>query len=81
MFDDETGYGLSDPKHPTYTERYAAYADDERKRRRERGEPNQAVEGMCADPRGEPVCGATRDAYVCALPPHETGGHFFRIPR
>jgi hypothetical protein len=36
-FDDGTGYDLADPKHPTWAERMADRADDDRKRAK--GEP------------------------------------------
>lgn len=32
---DDTGYELDDPKHPTFYERYAEWADRERKRMKE----------------------------------------------
>lgn len=35
MWDDEAGYDLDDPKHPTFADRYADWADQERKRRKE----------------------------------------------
>lgn len=38
MFDDDSGYDLRDPKHPTYAERMFDAADDQRKRDRESGQ-------------------------------------------
>jgi hypothetical protein len=34
-WDDECGYDLSDPKHPTYAERMADRIDEERSRRKD----------------------------------------------
>ena len=63
---EETGYDPSDPKHPTYHERYAEHADRERKRLKEDGHeremslrprpgetPIQAVERVIAAARKE----------------------------
>lgn len=35
MYDDDTGYELNDPKHPSFFDRMADYADLARKRERE----------------------------------------------
>lgn len=35
MYDDDTGYDLSDPKHPTFFDRMADQADLARKREKE----------------------------------------------
>lgn len=57
MFDDESGYDLSDPKHPTYVERWSELADNARKAERENPpDPNdlRAFKGSVPRPEASP---------------------------
>lgn len=38
---DDSGYDLNDPKHPTFHDRYAEFADLERKREKEQEVPEE----------------------------------------
>ena len=44
-WDDDSGYDLNDPKHPTYAERVFAASDNRRKREREDAEDWKRVFG------------------------------------
>lgn len=35
MYDDDSGYELDDPKHPSFADRYADWTDTQRKRDKE----------------------------------------------
>ncbi len=49
---DDSGYDLDDPKHPTFHDRYADFADLQRKREKE--DEFFANEPPCSDPRPDP---------------------------
>lgn len=51
---DDTGYDLTDPKHPTYTERVVDYIDQIRKAEKENAADKFASECTC-DGEGCPL--------------------------
>ncbi len=73
---DDSGYELDDPKHRSYFDNAADYADDARKRAREAGIPNPLVKQWedeqiaLAEARGRCYIGG------CIMPVGHTGGHF-----
>jgi hypothetical protein len=51
VWDDESGYDLDDPKHPTFADRYADWADIQRKREKENAFDDYDQEGQVNEGR------------------------------
>lgn len=73
---DESGYELSDPKYPTFHDRYADAADDARKRDRENGIPNPLVQKWEDEQRALASKFGSCGTVDCIMPAGHTGGCF-----
>lgn len=49
MYDDDSGYEMNDPKHPSFVERWLDHADTLRKRERENAVAPEPAEGERED--------------------------------